>query len=118
MTEEKSRRVEDYVEHVLVAAGRIDAYVAGLDLAAFLGNFLVQDAVIRNLEIIGEAANKIQIADPSFAQGHPELRLDLAYRMRNALIHGYDAVNLVTFWNTVQSDLPVLKQRLAELAGP
>jgi len=43
------------------------------------------------------------------------LRLDLAYRMRNALIHGYDSVNLRTFWNTIQSDLPLLRNQLATI---
>ena len=55
--------------------------------------------MIRNFEIIGEAASKIIAADPGFARQHPDLRLDLAYRMRNALIHGYDAVNLETVWS-------------------
>ena len=72
----------------------------------------MQDAVIRNFEVIGEAASKIQATDPAFAQRYPELRLDLAYRMRNALIHGYDAVNLSTVWNTIETDLPILKEQV------
>jgi uncharacterized protein with HEPN domain len=89
--------------------------VRTLDKVAFEKNTLVQDAVIRNFEIIGEAAHKIQTADPAFAQNHPQLRLDLAYRMRNALIHGYDSVNLGTIWNTIQSDLPLLRNHLATI---
>ena len=115
MTDEKARRIKDYVEHSLVAVARIESYVEGLDLRDFLQNILVQDAVIRNFEIIGEAANKIQTADPAFAGRHPELRLDLAYRMRNALIHGYDAINFVTVWNTIKNDLPVLKERMTNI---
>jgi uncharacterized protein with HEPN domain len=77
MTEEKALRVQDYIEHILGAVERIESYVHDLDQAAFESNTLVQDAVIRNFEIIGEAANKIQLADSTFAQRHPQLRLDL-----------------------------------------
>ena len=111
----KAQRIQDYIEHVLGAIVRIETYVAGLDQSAFEGNTLVQDAVIRNFEIIGEAANKIITADPVFARQHPDLRLDLAYRMRNALIHGYDAVNLATVWNTIRNDLPTFKQHVTDL---
>ena len=78
MTEKKALRVQDYIEHILGAVERIESYVHDLDQAAFEKNMLVQDAVIRNFEIIGEAANKSQLADSTFAQRHPELRLDLA----------------------------------------
>ena len=115
MTGKKSQRVGDHIEHILGAIERIETYTRGVDRDAFHDNTLLQDAVIRNFEIIGEAANRIQAVDPSFAQRHPQLRLDLAYRMRNALIHGYDTVNITTIWNTIESDLPALKQQMAEV---
>jgi hypothetical protein len=74
MTEKKALRVPDYIEHMLGAIERIESYVHDLDQAAFERSTLVQDAVIRNFEIIGEAANKIQLADSTFAQRHPQLR--------------------------------------------
>jgi uncharacterized protein with HEPN domain len=89
--------------------------VQGLELPAFTANTLVQDAVIRNFEIIGEAANRIRTVDSAFADRHPQLRLDLAYRMRNALIHGYESVNAVTVWNTIRRDLPDLKREVTAL---
>ena len=103
MTDKKALRVRDHIRHIGAAIGRIEAYVQGLDLAAFIENTLVQDAVIRNFEIIGEAANRILAVDSAFARSHPHLRLDLAYRMRNAPIHGYDAVNVLTVWNTIRA---------------
>ena len=61
MTAGKASRVQDCIEHRLGAIGRIESYVQGLDPASFSGSPLVQDAaVIRNFEIIGEAANKIR----------------------------------------------------------
>ena len=89
MTEKKALRVQDYIQHIIAAIERIETYLQGFDLMAFIESTLVQDAVIRNFEIIGEAAGKIQAADSAFARNNPQLRLDLAYRMRNALIHGY-----------------------------
>ena len=117
MNDKKAVRVQDYMRHIVAAVDRIETYVQGLDLTAFMASSLVQDAVIRNFEIIGEAASKIQAADSAFAQSHPQLRLDLAYRMRNALIHGYDSVNLVTVWNTITNDLPILKRHIAALSS-
>ncbi len=107
----KAPRVQDYFEHVIGAIDRIETYVEGLDQPAFESSTLVQDAVIRNFEIIGEAASRITAADPVFSRQYPALRLDLAYRMRNALIHGYDCGQSRRVWNTIQNDLPTLKRR-------
>ena len=115
MTDKKALRVQVHIQHIVAAIERIETYVHGYDLTAFIESTLVQDAVIRNFEIIGEAAGKIQAADSAFVQNNPQLRLDLAYRMRNALIHGYESVNLVTVWNTVRNDLPTLKHQMAAL---
>lgn len=111
----KQIRVQDYIEHIIEAIIRIEGYVKGLDLESFVENSIVQDAVIRNIEIVGEAANNITTADSGFAQQHPHLRLEEAYRMRNALAHGYYSVNLLTVWNTVQNDLPVLKKQMTDI---
>ncbi|MBM3551884.1 MAG: DUF86 domain-containing protein [Alphaproteobacteria bacterium] len=115
MTEKKALRILDYIEHIIIAITRIESYVEGLDRAAFVESSLVQDAVIRNFEIIGEAANKIRTVDDGFAQRHPRLRLELAYAMRNALAHGYDSVNLLTVWNTIHNDLPTMKQQMMDI---
>jgi uncharacterized protein with HEPN domain len=54
-----AQRLGDYLAHMLEAIERIEEYVSDMDEMAFLGNRLVQDAVIRNFEIIGEASNHI-----------------------------------------------------------
>ncbi len=79
-----------------------------MDEVAFLGNQLVQDAVIRNFEVIGEASRNIEYADPDFSEAHPEIPLVFAYEMRNALAHGYFKVDLEIVWKTIQLDLPEL----------
>ncbi len=115
MSGSKASRVEEYLDHILAALSRIRRYTTGIDKATFDADTLIQDAVIRNIETIGEAANRILTADPTMAANHPQLRLDLAYRMRNALIHGYDSVNLTTIWNTINSDLPELQRQIESL---
>ena len=75
---------------------------------------LTQDAVIRNLEVIGEASNNIQKRFPDFAAAHPELPLASAYQMRNAVAHGYFSVDLEIVWKTIQGDLATLSERVRE----
>lgn len=74
-----------------------------------------QDAVIRNFEIIGEAANNIKCHHPEFARQHPELRLNFAYEMRNALAHGYFKIDLEIVWETIHADLPELHEQVRRL---
>jgi len=81
----------------------------------FLNNELVQDAVIRNIEIIGEASNNIDKYYQDFAKLHPELPLVFAYEMRNAVAHGYFKVDLEIVWKTIKNDLPVLEQQTKEV---
>ncbi len=102
------QRMLDYLCHILEAIDRITAYTGEMDELAFLDNRLVQDAVIRNLEIIGEAANNIEKHHPEFAAAHPELPLSAAYQMRNAVAHGYFKVDLEIVWKTIHRNLPGL----------
>jgi uncharacterized protein with HEPN domain len=106
------QRVGDYLAHILEAIERIDRYTKLMDESAFLDNPLVQDAVIRNFEIIGEASNNIGKFNPEFAAANPKLPLAFAYQMRNALVHGYFHVDLKIVWRTIQSDLPDLHARV------
>ena len=100
------QRLLDYLAHILEAIERIDRYTADMDELAFLGNALVQDAVVRNLEIVGEASNNIDKHYPDFVTAHPELPLAFAYQMRNAVAHGYFKVDFEIVWKTIQRDLP------------
>lgn len=109
------QRLPDYLEHILEAIERIHSYVDDVDEVGFLASKLLQDAVIRNLEVIGEAARNIERVHPDFAAAHPELPLALANDMRNALAHGYFKVNLEIVWKTIQNDLPGLHVQIQEV---
>jgi uncharacterized protein with HEPN domain len=104
----KALRVPDYLGHILKAIERIDRYTADMDEVGFLNSELVQDAVIRNIEIIGEASNNIQNGAPEFAALHDDIPWQVMYTMRNRVSHGYDKVDLEIVWKTIQGDLPGL----------
>ena len=78
MTNGKLDRIPDYISHIVSAISRIERYTSGLTQAGFMDNDIVQDAVIRQLEIIGEAARRIIVADPAFTAQHLAMELDAA----------------------------------------
>ncbi|MEO8527549.1 MAG: DUF86 domain-containing protein [Pseudolysinimonas sp.] len=108
-------RLIDYLTHILTAIERISGYAAGLDAAGFATDERTQDAVIRNIEVIGEASRRIQARHPEFAVEHPELPLASAYQMRNAVAHGYFEVDVDIVWKTVVNDLPSLAELVRAL---
>ncbi len=106
-------RLEDYLEHVAEAIERATGYLQPLrDLEAPQRNQQVQDAVVRNIEIIGEAVNKIHNLAPEFINRHPELPWARMRGTRNVVIHEYFFVDLKIVWTTVKDDLPRLKQQI------
>lgn len=119
MTDEKALRVRDYLGHIVDAAKRIGTYTAGMTRDRFLASTLVQDAVIRNLEVIGEAARNIELADPGYPAQHPGIAWSSMQGMRHRLAHGYYRVNLDIVWVTVERDVPqLLVQVERALASP
>lgn len=111
-------RVPDYLDHIRQAIGRIPNYTGGLTEKALQEQPLVQDAVIRNLEIIGEAAGNIDRRHPDLAVAHPEIPWREIYLMRNRVSHGYFAVDLEVVWETVRRDLPEPERQIAVLSSP
>jgi uncharacterized protein with HEPN domain len=89
-----------------------------MDEMTFLGNKLVQDAVIRNFEIIGEASNNIDKRFPEFVAAHPAIPLTSAYQTRNALAHGYFKVDFEIIWKTIHRDLPDLYRLIQKVQKP
>lgn len=107
--------LRDYLEHMQQAINRIERYLADTDQSGFIASEEKQDAVIRNLEVLGEAAGNIQRHFPEFAAEHPEFPLKAAYATRNVLAHGYFAVDLDIVWKTIERDLPLLEVEVGRL---
>lgn len=108
----KQMRDLDYLEHIEEAIGKTFRYISGKNEADFLSNELIQDAVIRNLEIIGEAVTKLS---SELKNQHTDIRWSEISGMRNRLIHGYAAVNHEIVWSTVQKILPDFQSRIKEI---
>lgn len=105
---------EVYVNDMLGACAKVERYIRGLDWQAFKNDELTQDAVIRQLEIIGEAGAKV-------SAGFRALALDIPWRLikdlRNVLIHGYASVRLDLVWTIASEDVPALREQLEDLLG-
>jgi uncharacterized protein with HEPN domain len=109
------QRLLSYLQHILEAINRIQRYIEDIDEISFLKNELIQDAVIRNLEIIGEASRNINRHYPEYAEEHSDIPFSVAYEMRNVLAHGYFKVDLEVVWKTIERDLPELESMIQEL---
>jgi uncharacterized protein with HEPN domain len=111
-------RVKDYLLHMLESAERILLYTKDKSLEDFEADTMLQDAVIRNIEIIGEAASSLLRTDPEFAARTPSIPFAQIYGMRNRVAHGYFAVSISMVWETVEIDIPELRKEIgAALRG-
>jgi uncharacterized protein with HEPN domain len=96
-----------YLHHILDAIELIEEYTQGMSENEFLSNSMAHDAVVRQIEIIGEAARNIS---DEFRISHPDLPWGKMIGIRNKIIHEYFNVNLSVVWDTVQDDLPALQK--------
>lgn len=101
-----------YLQHMLDAIDRIEQYTDGLSKADFQRDELVQDGVIRQIEILGEAAKQVS---EETQQRYEEIPWTDIVGMRDRLIHGYFNVDLDLVWETVQRDIPQLKAQLTAI---
>jgi uncharacterized protein with HEPN domain len=107
----------DYLAHIVEAIDRIDRYVDDMTERSFLSDEKTQDAVVRNFEVLGEAANNIEKLHPAYAKEHADVPWALMYTMRNRVAHGYFKVDYELVWKTIQADLPELRAQVAALLG-
>lgn len=102
----------DYLDHMLDAVVQIQSYTHGKTEATFHAERLLQDAVIRNLEVLGEAANNLLRFFPAAITQFPGIPFAAIYGMRNMLTHGYFAIDLDVVWRVVEQDVPDLRRQL------
>ncbi len=106
------QRDKEYMLDILEAAKLAIDYIGDKSREEFFGDLQCQDAVIRRLEIIGEAARRISEETQA---AHPDLPWSDMVGMRNIMIHEYDDVDLVIVWETVNNDLPPLIDALEKV---
>ena len=105
-------RLPGYLDHMQQAATDACSFVQDMNKEDFLEDKRTQQAVIMSLIILGEAATKVMDSYAEFAQAHPEVPWRNMRGMRNRIAHGYFEINLDVVWDTVQSALSELLERL------
>lgn len=106
---------ELYLSHIQNAIANAINWTSQVTQAEFMGDEFVQSAIIRQLEIAGEAAGRLSEA---FRQAHPEIEARRLKALRNVLIHGYADVDIDTVWDIVTHDLPALQRQLRGEVDP
>ncbi len=104
------RKIELYLEDIWESILAIEEYAQNMKEEEFFLNRQVQDAVIRRLEIIGEAAKNI---DEHFRNKYPDLPWKKIAGLRDVIAHEYFGVKLERIWEIVKTDLPELKQKIS-----
>ena len=92
---------------------RIREFVSGVDFDLYKASYLIQSAVERQFEIIGEALSQLSKIAPELTAKIPDHKQIIAFR--NILIHGYASLDQVVVWRVIQGHLPVLERTLAVL---
>jgi uncharacterized protein with HEPN domain len=102
----------EYLEDILDAISKIREFIGNMDSATFSNDEKTSFAVIRALEIIGEASKNIP---EEVRSSHPDLPWREMAGIRNKLIHDYFGVNLAVVWKTVKEDLPTLEPKIRSI---
>ena len=107
-----SRQYGLYIADIIEAIDKITEFTKGLDYLAFSKDDKTISAVIRKLEIIGEATKKIPY---EITCDYPDIPWSLMAKLRDKLIHGYFEINLEIIWKTIQNKLPEVKVKLQSI---
>ena len=101
-----------YLHDILNSIEIINSYIADCNFQEFEKNEMLNDAVMRRLEIIGEASSRLpsEITDQRVNIPWSQIKA-----LRNIIVHQYDEVDLNDLWNVIQKDLPILKKNVEEM---
>ena len=109
------RHDDAYLLDMLLAAREARGFAANLTFSDFERHRMAQLAILKSIEVVGEAASRVSVG---CVKSHPEIPWSGIVGMRNRLVHGYFNVNLDRVWETVQKDIPRLILQLESLIPP
>jgi uncharacterized protein with HEPN domain len=101
-----------YIHHIIEASTKISDYLEGIDQHKFSSQSMAYDAIVRNLEIIGEACNHLE---EEFKSSHPKIPWSQIIGMRNKLAHEYWDIDSEIVWEAAAVESQKLKKQLLEL---
>jgi hypothetical protein len=110
----RSRRELDYLYDIEDAVDRAISYTTGLSWEEYIKDYKTQDAVVWNLEVIGEASKNLP---DEFRRQYPSIPWRDMMGTRDRLTHHYFGINQEIVWQIIQQDLPGLKKQIAQLIG-
>lgn len=102
-------RDKERLQLILDAIDRIQRFTLGKSYDDLVSDEMLYYAVVKNIEIIGEAANMLT---PSFTDSHPDTQWKMVRGMRNYIVHEYFQIDDVVVWNVVTNDLPMLRDQV------
>ncbi len=98
-----------YLIHISECIERIESYVAGKDKQQFLDSSLIQDAIIRNLQLLAESTQRLSDAAKERESGVDWFKIS---GFRNILVHDYLGIDIERVWNILEKDLPILREAI------
>lgn len=101
-----------YLQHILDAILKIEKYTKGINEDKFKQDSLIQDGVIRQIEIIGEATKRLSLA---LRNNYPQISWKDIAGMRDKLIHDYLGIDIDSVWDTAKKDIPILKKEITKI---
>ena len=95
-----------YTIHIRECIDRIQDYTAGIDQEQFMASSLIQDAVLRNLQVLAESTQRLS---DEFKSRHPEIEWHKISGLRNILVHDYLGIDVETVWTIISEQLTALR---------
>ena len=108
----KTRNERLFLYDILGCCDNIEFYIDGVSEIEFQNNKMMQDALVRNIEVIGEAAKNLS---KELIENNPAVSWSQIMRMRDKIVHHYFRIDLDFIWQTVKEDIPALKAQIAEI---
>lgn len=103
-----------YLIHIDECIERIESYVKGINKEVFMNSTLIQDAVVRNLQVMSESTQRLS---DNLKDSQPEIDWLKISGFRNVLVHDYLGVDVERIWTIIEKELPSLKIAIQEMLG-